>query len=197
MATRVGALLGLLALLSTTAAMSVASVSPTQLAMVSPAQLRALSSVAHIRTSLASLPSIAALPDTSELRTAAASLVGELDALTCAKPSTLLGLDAAPPRLEALLLQERLAEEAQELAKVQDQQDDARSRQLFELIDKSNDGLIQFDEFRGAAPAIFAPGVLTRYLKQHCAGHCAFCPYLPPSRPSPRTLTVPNYPAKR
>ena len=137
---------------------------PSAMAMasVSPAQLRALTSIATMRSTLASLPPTAALPDTSELRQAAASLLAELDALALADPSTLLGLDAPLPRLKASLVEENLAEEAQELAKLQEQRDDEeRSRQLFQLIDKSNDGLISVDEFIGAVPAIFAPGVLT------------------------------------
>ena len=152
MATKVVA--PLLAYLCAGEAMSMAS--------VSPAQLRALSSIASVRTSFATLPPTAALPDTSELKDRAALLVEELDALACAKPSTLLGLDAPMPRREALLLEERLAEEKLELSKVQEQQDEDRARQLFDLIDKSNDGVIHLDEFIGAAPAIFAPGVLTR-----------------------------------
>jgi len=139
-----------LTLIVSAAAMSVAA--------VTPAQMRTLTSIATMRTTLVSLPPTpAAQLDTSELRQAAASLLTQLDALA---PCTLAGLDAPPPRLEASLLEERLDEELQELAKVQEQQDEDRSRQLFELIDRSNDGLIQLDEFLGAAPAIFAPGVL-------------------------------------
>ena len=107
------------------------------LASVSPFQLRALTSIAAIRTECASLPPTAALPEQStfELRATAASLIGELDALACQRnASTLLGLHAAPPRLEASLLEERLLEEAEELSKVQEQQDEDRSRQLFDLI---------------------------------------------------------------
>ena len=129
-------------------------------ATVSPAQLRALASISSMRTSLAGLPTTAALPGTKldELRQAASSMLVELDALTHAVPSTMVGLDSPPPRLEASLLAEKLADEAKELRKVEEQQTTERASELFDLIDKSKDGLIQLEEFIGVAPAIFSPG---------------------------------------
>ena len=104
--------------------------------------------------------------DSSALAALQASLASVCEMLT-ERDRRLERLTAEHAAVEAqatqcqALLEERLAEEAQELAKVQEQQDEDRSRQLFELIDKNNDGRIQLDEFLGAAPAIFAPGVLT------------------------------------